>query len=80
MEQQEVSLEDFVRQHKRRNIPLEKRFKDMMEVAAKCNVNYVIVTRAQFKDEDIHYLQRTPNLTVETHPFHYKQKGWKITW
>jgi hypothetical protein len=75
----EESLEDFVRRHKTRNQRLEARFKEMMALAMKCNVAYVIVTRNQLSPGEVEYLRGIPGLTVTDRKLPVS-KGWKISW
>jgi hypothetical protein len=74
-------LEDFVKRCKTRNVKLERRFKAMMTLAHKCNVNYVV--DATFKPDELDYLRRIPGLSVTKNK---SQKGlpgrraWRISW
>jgi hypothetical protein len=77
--QPKVTLEDYVRLHKTRNDALERRFMEMMDLAMKCNVKYVIVTNRQMSEKDVAYLRTIPGLTVEDQKLALS-RGWKISW
>ena len=84
MQEVHEPLEDFVRRHKTRKIELERRFKEMMELAMKCDNHHVLVSRRQMTPDDIDYLRAIPGLTVcgwELVPGKSRaSNGWKISW